>query len=703
MARMRSTCPLLLGALLIATIALGGGLEAFDRSALNALAGLAGSLPVGPSTGPATAVPIELESRLLAPVAALLCAALGLLFQRLAWWTGLLALAGLGAAILGGAILGSVSAGFTLAPGALLAAGLIAYALARLGSSDLGGTAASRGSGSDPAADFLMPKLMRASAAAVLTFDGEGIVRSCNPAAAVMFGYPSNELLGVRFARLLADEGDDQPRLLRGRDGETRELTAKRLNGQRFPVQASFSTFHLAGDAMGIAVLHDISKIQVKRELLQLHDEVTGLYNRTVFYDRIDQAILAAERTHRPLAVFVIHLNMFKTIRETMGQGFGDELIKQASARLQGLLRRSDSLARMGSCEVAALLPELSPADHAITKAQGVAEAMPAPFCVEGLKVSIDVSVGVAAYPQHGRDRHKLVQAAENAMLNARRSQQAVMVAGQVDEAATNRETGLRDDLREAIEEDRLALEFQPKLDLGSGRLAGLEALVRWRHPDHGTLPTERVLPVAEQTGLMLPLTLRVLAMTLAQQHAWRAEGWQIPVSVNVSASCIRSPEFALVIRQVLKTWHGEASQLAFEIPENALAKDPAVAQQTLEQIAAQGCGLALDDFGTSSFSLSSLRKLPVQTLKIDRCFVTAMTQDEDAATIVRSAISLGKSLGLSMVAEGVEDQRTLDELREMGCDHAQGYFIGTPLSPTALAEWLRRDADAPARQEVDA
>jgi len=198
-------------------------------------------------------------------------------------------------------------------------------------------------------------------------------------------------------------------------------------------------------------------------------------------------------------------------------------------------------------------------------------------------------------------------------------------------------------------------------------------------------------------------LTLRVLAMTLAQQRAWRAEGWQIPVSVNVSASCIRNPEFALVIRQVLKTWDGDATQLAFEIPENALAKDSAVAQQTLDQIAAQGCGLALDDFGTSSFSLSSLRRLPVQALKIDRCFVAAMTEDEDAATIVRSVISLGKSLGLSVVAEGVEDQRTLDQLREMGCEHAQGYFIGTPLPATALAGWLGQHAGAPARQEVDA
>ena len=700
---MRSTCPLLLGALLIATVSLGGGLDAFDRLALDALAGVAGWLPVRPSPGPFTGVPLELGSRLLGPLAALLCVALGLLFQRLAWRTGVLAVAVFSAAILAGAVLCSVSAGLTFAPGALLAGGLIAYALARFGAPYHRAPAVGQVAGSDPAADSLMPKLMRASAAAIVTFDGEGIIRSCNPAAALMFGYPSNELIGVRFARLLEVDGEEQPRLLRSRDGEPRELTARRLNGQLFPVQASFSTFQLAGDAMGLAVLHDVSRINVERELLQLHDGVTGLYNCTVFYDRIEQAILAAERTHRPLAIFIIHLNMFKTIRETMGEGFGDELIKQASVRLQGLLRRSDTLSRIGSCELAALLPELNPADHAVTKAQWIAQAMPAPFSVEGVKIGIDVSIGVAAYPQQGRDRYRLVQAAENAMLNARRSQQGVMIAGQVDEAASHRETGLRDDLRDAIEEDQLSLEFQAKLDLGSGRLAGLEALVRWRHPDHGNLPTERVLPVAEQTGLMLPLTLRVLAMTLAQQHAWRAEGWQIPVSVNLAASCVRNPEFALVVRQVLKTWDGDARHLAFEISENALAKDPAAVQQTLEQIAAQGCGLVLDDFGTSSFSLSSLRKLPVQALKIDCCFVAAMTRDDDAATIVRSAISLGKSLGLSVVAEGVEDQRTLDELRAIGCDQAQGYLIGTPLSPTALAEWLRRDADAPAREEVDA
>ncbi|HSA81503.1 MAG TPA: EAL domain-containing protein [Geminicoccaceae bacterium] len=699
---MRSTCPYLLGALLIATLSLGGGLDGIDRSTLSAFAVLVESLPAPLYAGPADAAPVEVGSRLLAPIAALFCVALGLLFQRLAWWTGLLALACFGTAVLAGAVLCSVGTGFALAPGALLAAGLLAYAIARLGGSDLGG-AAGPASGGDPAGDSLMPKLVRASAAAILTFDGEGIIRSCNPAAAVMFGYPSSELLGMRFARLLEVEGEDQPRLLRGRDGEARELTGRRLNGQRFPVQASFSTFHLAGDAMGIAVLHDISRIKVERELLQLHDDVTGLYNRTVFYDRVDQAILAAERTHRPLAVFVIHLNLFKTIRETMGEGFGDDLIRQTSARLQGLLRRSDTLARMGGCELAALLPDLNPADHAITKAQWIAQAMPAPFSVEGVKTIIDVSIGVAVYPQHGRDRHRLAQAAENAMLNARRSQQGVMIAGQADEAPPSREIGLRDDLREAIEQDRLTLDFQPKLDLGSGRLAGFEGLVRWHDPDHGNLPAERVLPVAEQSGLMLPLTLRVLAMSLAQQHAWRAEGWQIPVSVNVSASCVRNPEFALVVRQVLKTWDGDARQLAFEISEDALAKDPAVVQQTLEQIAALGCGLALDDFGTSSFSLSSLRKLPVQALKIDRCFVAAMLQDDDAATIVRSAISLGKSLGLRVVAEGVEDQRTLDELRGIGCAEAQGFLIGAPMPPAAVAEWLRRNADAPAPQTVDA
>jgi EAL domain-containing protein (putative c-di-GMP-specific phosphodiesterase class I) len=276
-------------------------------------------------------------------------------------------------------------------------------------------------------------------------------------------------------------------------------------------------------------------------------------------------------------------------------------------------------------------------------------------------------------------------------MLQARRTQQTVVVHEEPADDPHDAGQELRDSLRAAIEDNLLTVQFLPKLSMPADRLVGVEALVRWEHPDHGQIATARFLRIAEESGLILPLTLRVLALTLEQQRLWRFEGWDLAVAINLANSCLQNQQFPNILTQVLRTADGRADRLVFEITEGALTRTPSRVLDALQRLAAQGCQLSLDDFGTGSFSLSFLRKLPIHELKVDRSFVAAMRRDTDAAAVVRSAISLGKSLELRVVAEGVEDVDTLEELRRLQCDEVQGYLIGPPMTARDFVVWLQQ------------
>jgi diguanylate cyclase (GGDEF)-like protein/PAS domain S-box-containing protein len=681
----------LLGALLIALICLGGGLYRLDRMLEPGAAGIAGWLPAALATEPPEAPALRLASRELAPVAAALCLLLGPLFERWSLLAGGLLFAASSGLVLLAAVLAGYAGGLVMAPGALLAAVLLALMIGTL--ARLGSAAASRAPNVPSSADALalMPALAEQSTAPILIFDTDGCIRSCNPAVCEMFGYGTGDLVGTSFGRLLDLPDHDQPRLFRRSDGPVRALMARRRNGQRLRLHASLSTLEWRGDRLRVAVLHDVSEALADQELSALSDDATGLCNHVLFYDRIDQAILAADRAQQPAAVCVIHLNLFKLIASTLGQPFADELIGLLVGRIQQGLRRSDTLARLGSAELALLVPGLAQPEQAAGSARRIAELTTQPFAVQGLEVDLEVNIGVAAYPQHGHDKHALIQHAEAAMLRARRTQQTVVVHDEGSDVQDEAEHELRDNLRAAIEDNLLSVQFLPKLSLPAERLVGVEALVRWEHPQHGQVAPARFLRLAEGTGLILPLTLRVLSLTLDQQRIWRAEGWDLAVAINLANSCLQNSQFPNILAHVLQTAEGQADRLVFEITEGALASNPSRVLETLQCLASQGCQLSLDDFGTGSFSLSFLRKLPIHELKIDRSFVVAMRDDADAAAVVRSAISLGKSLDLRVVAEGVEDDETLEELRRLQCDEVQGYLIGPPMTADAFAGWLHQ------------
>jgi diguanylate cyclase (GGDEF)-like protein/PAS domain S-box-containing protein len=691
----------LLGALLIALICLGGGLHPLDQLLESTTGWIAGWLPSPLAPSRPAPPPLQLTSRELAPVAATLCLVLAPLFHRASWLSGALLFAAASGVALVGSVAASHAGTLALAPGALLAAVLLALligTLTRLASAADGRARAAPGD-ADPA--VLMPALAEHSTAAILTFDCDGCIRSCNRALGEMFGYPAGELVGTSFARLLDVPDHDRPRLFRRSDGPLRALFGRRRNGQRIHLHASLSSLEWGADRLRVAVLHDVSEALADQELSTLSDDATGLCNHVLFYDRIDQAILAADRAQQPTAVFVIHLNLFKLIADTLGQSFADELIGVLVGRIQQGLRRSDTLARLGNAELGLLVQGLARPEQAAASARRIAELARQPFPIHGLEVDLEVNIGVAAYPQHGHDKHALIQRAEAAMLQARRARQIVVVYEDAPDAPDDGEHDLRDSLRAAIEDNQLTVQFLPKLSLQAGRLVGVEALVRWEHAQHGQVAPARFLRLAEETGLILPLTLRVLSLTLDQQRMWRSQGWDLAVAINLANSALQNPQFPNILAHVLQTVDGQADRLVFEVTESALTSNPARVLETLQRLAGQGCQLSLDDFGTGSFSLSFLRKLPIHELKIDRSFVLAMRGDADAAAVVRSAISLGKSLDLRVVAEGVEDDETLEELRRLQCDEVQGYLIGPPMTADAFAGWLQQGGHEPAREPL--
>ena len=686
---MRRTCPYLLGALLVAVICLSGGLDHLDPLLVPMTAGVARWLAPALATDIDAASSLRIGSRDLAAVAAAACVGLAPLFCRWSLLWGIAALAAWSSVVLL-AIAVAGHAGVLVSPGALLAAGLGALGvgtLARLGAADGDNHDASSRSG-DAA---LMPALVKNSPAAIMTFDRDGRIRSCNRALPEMFGYAGDDLMGTSFGCLLEVPERDRRRLFWRGDGLVRGLVGRRRSGQRLPIDAALSSLEWQGERLRVAVLHDLSETVVDQELLALSDQATGLCNHVLFYDRIEQAILAAHHAQQVGAVFVIHLNLFKLIGDTLGAPFADELIAALVGRIQAGLRRSDTLARLGDAELGLLVPGLAQPEQAASSAGRIADLTRQPFAVQGLEVDLEVNIGVAVYPQHGHDKHALIQQAEAAMLQARRGQVSVAIHGEPGEAQDDAESRLKDDLREAIENDLLTVQFLPKLSVPAERLVGVEALVRWEHPQHGQIAPARFLRLAEESGLILPLTLRVLCLTLQQQRAWRSEDWDLAVAINLASACLQSPEFATILAHVLKTGDGQAERLVFEITESALTSNPSRVLDTLQRLAGLGCQLSLDDFGTGSFSLSFVRKLPIHELKIDRSFVQAMTSDPDAAAVVRSAVSLARSLDLRVVAEGVEDADTLAELRRLQCDEVQGYLIGPPMTAGAFADWLQQ------------
>ena len=423
-------------------------------------------------------------------------------------------------------------------------------------------------------------------------------------------------------------------------------------------------------------------------------DALTGLPNRLLFGDRAEQAVLRARRHGARAAIMIIDLDRFKEVNDTLGHASGDVMLLEIARRLRATLRESDTVARLGGDEFAVLLPGVQGAEGAERVAAALSEEIARPVMVDGLSLDTEASIGIALFPDHGADVAELLQRADVAMYTAKAESLPFAFYGREQDEHSPERLTLVTDLRRAMEQDELVLHYQPKVDLETGALAGIEALVRWQHPDRGLLGPGDFVPVAEQTALIRPLTLHVIDRALEQCARWSAEARDLRVSVNVSARNLLDVHFADGVAEALERWGIRAGRLELEITETALMANPSRALEVLRGLDALGVALSIDDFGAGYTSLNYLKTLPVGVLKIDRSFVGNMATDPADAMIVRSTIDLARNLGLRVVAEGIEDAATYEALKGLGCALGQGFHIARPMAADALQEWLRERCD---------
>ena len=434
-----------------------------------------------------------------------------------------------------------------------------------------------------------------------------------------------------------------------------------------------------------------------------LHDELTGIANRRQLLTRLEQQIAISTRQERGFALLMLDLDRFKEVNDALGHGHGDRLLRHVAARLATAVREGDLLARLGGDEFALLAPDVSGEEAALELAERVTSTLHQEFVVAEVPVFVEGSVGIALFPDHGSDAEALLQAADTAMYAAKQAgtrHELYLVSR--DRRGPERVARLGE-LRRALAERELVVYFQPKVDLRTGEVTGAEALVRWEHPGRGVIEPMDFLPLAEQTGLITALTSEVLDQALRQCSDWARAGLDLSVAVNVSERSLLDASFPDEVDALLARHGVPGDRLQLELTERSLIGDLATAMDVIARIHALGVGLSVDDFGTGYSSLSRLLDLPLQELKIDRSFVRDIDGEGPGAAIVRSAIDLGHHLGLEVVAEGVETETTLAELRELGCDAVQGFHLLRPKPADEVTAWLRRrEAHRPSPAAAD-
>lgn len=431
-----------------------------------------------------------------------------------------------------------------------------------------------------------------------------------------------------------------------------------------------------------------INKRQSELEHQALHDSLTGLPNRVLLLDRLEHSIHAAKRDNESLALIMLDLDRFKEVNDTLGHHAGDIVLIEMSKNFIGVLRESDTIARLGGDEFAILLPNTDAA-HARSVANKIVTTMEKAVLVEGQKLHMTGSIGITLFPLHGDNSKILLQRADVAMYMSKRSNDNISFYDEKHDPNSISRLSLISDLHKAIERDELELYFQPKLDINSNSIQSAEVLLRWNHSERGFIPPDEIVMLAEYTGIIKSLTSWVLTEAIKQSSIWMKSGIDLQLSVNLSVWNLQDHNLKYQIRSLLESWGVPARNLSLEITESSMMADPAKAMDTLNALDKMNLYLSVDDFGTGFSSLAYLKKLPVNELKIDKSFVMGMLDDANDGTIVRSTIDLAHNLGLKVVAEGVENEKTLDMLKILGCDVIQGYHLGKPMPAGQFVEWF--------------
>lgn len=470
------------------------------------------------------------------------------------------------------------------------------------------------------------------------------------------------------------------------------------LSGFGFPLDPSFE-FGFQGPGYHLVVLGVLGVVyaiflkvsdsmaqRAAQKIQALQDSLTGLPNADLFADRLQQAILISERDGSVVPIVLVGIDRFEEMRTGLGREVTDQTIKMLADRLQQLLRDSDTLARPAENEFAVLLPSAQDLEGAMIVVKKLTHGLHEPFEVDGVKVEIQATFGVAASPEHGRDSSAVMRNAGVALAWARENGSRVEIYSPEHDAISGDRIALVAELRQAIADNQLVLFYQPKSTFRDGKIHGVEALVRWVHPERGFVPPDAFIPLAEETDLMRPLTLYVLEEAFKQVGEWRMRGLDICVAVNISARNLLDADLPDDITSLMEKWSVDPSWIELEVTETTVMNDQSRSAAVLQTLSDMGLRLSIDDYGTGYTSLEYLRRLPVNGLKIDRLFVQNLNDEAKDEIIVRSTIELGRGLGLDIVAEGVETQEVWDKLQELGCDIAQGYFLSKPLPAAELS-----------------
>ena len=470
--------------------------------------------------------------------------------------------------------------------------------------------------------------------------------------------------------------------------GTGQHLWLSRPDGTTVPVDIALGYSQVYGGT-AVAFVRDVSEVRQMQSHMQYqatHDTLTGLFNRWQFNQLLEQGVAEVARHGRPMTLLLIDLDDFKTINDSYGHAAGDQALKEVARRLKGCLRAADTLARLGGDEFTVLLTHLAQPGDARLVAQKLLEVLQQPFELNGADVSLAGSVGMASLPDDATDAATLLRYADIAMYHAKESGRGriVIYAAAMGEAVVEKNL-LHERLKQAIGTSALTLHYQPQIDMATGHMVAVEALLRWNDAQLGSVPPDRFIPVAEATGLILPLGTWVLEAACRQAAQWAQQGMALRIAVNLSALQLRQASLVEVLQELLQRYAVGHGLLELEITESEAMADPMLARRLLVQLQALGVGVSLDDFGTGHSSLTYLKQLPISRIKLDRSFIQPILHNPQDATLVRAVIALAHTLGLEVVAEGVEEEAQVRLLETQGCDIFQGWFFSRAVPAPAI------------------
>ncbi|MCF6325472.1 MAG: EAL domain-containing protein [Gammaproteobacteria bacterium] len=560
----------------------------------------------------------------------------------------------------------------------------------------------------------------------IIITNTEGMIESLNPAAISLFDYTKGELIKEHINILLdvnalleiEQHGINANNIVSATQSKLQETEGYRKSGAIFPLEVAISKMIVNDQTHYIYVTHDITaRKNAENELKQLHDELerrviirtselaaaneelehqalhdslTDLPNRVLLLDRLNQSILTNQRNETKLALFMIDLDRFKEINDTLGHHYGDIILQQVAMRMREALHQSCTVARLGGDEFAILLPAIEGRKEPANIATAIIHAIDQPFLLEEQPFHVGASIGIALFPEHGTDTSTLMRHADIAMYVAKKNNgDYTFYDSSLDQHSRDR-LALTTELRHAIDNNELRLHYQPKIDFKTGNVAEVEALVRWQHPRFGLMTPDHFIALSEHTGLIRPLTRWVIREALSTCHQWHKMGHILKVAVNLSTHNLHDSQLTEHIQQACNECGIDTGYLVLEITESAVMSDPVSAMKVLGELSDMGINLSIDDFGTGYSSLAYLKQLPMDEIKIDKSFVIDMINDRDDYIIVRSTIDLAHNMGRKVIAEGVESPEIWDALDKMGCDMAQGNYISMPKSTDDFSQWLQ-------------